>query len=403
MRELSRGLLASLWMVVLTAPLLVVRVNTTDKVVTWRWGNMLWMAIGSLLLFLAWRWAMARRGGDVQAADQDSWFDKLLARIGQGPLRLPVILGLVLVALVLPLFVSMYEMDIYARALIYVGLGLGLNIVVGMAGLLNLGYAAFFAVGSYTYALLNHHYALDFWLALPLGGLFAALFGVILALPVLRLRGDYLAIVTLGFGEIVRLVLQNWDSFSFGPSGIANIARPTLFGREFGVQDSAIFIYYISLALVAVVIFVTKRFQDSRVGRALLALREDEIACEAMGIDKTGVKVMAFALGASFAGVFGVVFAAKQAFINPDSFTFIESAMILSIVVLGGMGSIVGVAIAAIILQLMPEYFRFMADYRMLIFGAALVLMMLFRPEGLVRAKREHYTVKDLSPQTEDT
>jgi branched-chain amino acid transport system permease protein len=270
-------------------------------------------------------------------------------------------------------------------------LGLGLNIVVGLAGLLDLGYVAFYAVGAYSYALLNYHYGLSFWLALPVGALLGSFFGVLLAFPALRLRGDYLAIVTLGFGEIIRLVLENWNELSFGPSGVANIPRPELFGYQFSLDGSTRFLYYIMIAFVVFTIFVVSRLQHSRIGRAWIALREDEIACQAMGIDKTRTKLTAFALGATWAGMMGVVFAAKTTFINPASFTFLESAMILSIVVLGGMGSIAGVVTGALILILLPEHLRAFSDYRMLLFGAIMVIMMVFRPQGIIRSVRRSY------------
>jgi branched-chain amino acid transport system permease protein len=279
-------------------------------------------------------------------------------------------------------------------ALIYVVVGLGLNIVVGLAGLLDLGYVAFYAVGAYSYALLNHHFGIGFWLALPMGGLLGFIFGIILGFPVLRLRGDYLAIVTLGFGEIIRLVLENWNAFSFGPSGIANISRPGFFGIELSLHQTHIYLYYLMVGLSLVTIFVVRRLQDSRIGRAWMALREDEIACQAMGIDKTKTKLSAFALGATWAGMGGVMFAAKTTFINPASFTIWESIIILCIVVLGGMGSIIGVICGAFILILLPEYLRAFSEYRMMIFGVVLVSMMVFRPEGIVANVRRNYRFK---------
>jgi branched-chain amino acid transport system permease protein len=281
------------------------------------------------------------------------------------------------------------------NALMYVMLGLGLNIVVGVAGLLDLGYVAFYAVGAYSYALLNYHYGLGFWIALPIGGGLAAMFGILLGFPVLRLRGDYLAIVTLGFGEIIRLILENWNEFSFGPSGIANIPRPSLFGIEFSLQQSTTYIYFLMIALTLFTIFFVNRLQNSRLGRAWLALREDEVACQAMGIDKTKTKLTAFALGATWAGLAGVVFAAKTTFINPASFTIWESINVLCVVVLGGMGSIVGVIVGALTLILLPEYLRFLSEYRMLAFGTVLVMMMVFRPGGIVETVRRTYQYKE--------
>jgi branched-chain amino acid transport system permease protein len=238
---------------------------------------------------------------------------------------------------------------------------------------------------------LNYHFSLGFWAVLPIGAGLGAFFGILLGFPVLRLRGDYLAIVTLGFGEIIRLILENWNEFSFGPSGIANISRPSFFGIEFSVHNATIYLYYIMIGLILFTIFVVNRLQDSRIGRAWIALREDEVACQAMGIDKRATKLTAFALGATWAGMAGVIFAAKTTFINPASFTIWESIIILCIVVLGGMGSIIGVITGALVLILLPEYLRAFSEYRMLVFGGILVLMMVFRPGGIVSDVRRTY------------
>jgi len=285
----------------------------------------------------------------------------------------------------------MYQVNIMTTAFMYIMLGLGLNIVVGVAGLLDLGYVAFYAVGAYAYALLNYHFGLNFWVCLPIGAALGALFGILLGFPVLRLRGDYLAIVTLGFGEIIRLVLENWNEFSLGPSGIANIPRPGFFGVAFSLEAHTRYIYFIVVIMAVFTIFMVNRLQNSRIGRAWLALREDEIACQAMGVDKTRTKLTAFALGATWAGLAGVLFAAKTTFINPASFTIWESINILCIVVLGGMGSIVGVVLGALVLVLLPEYLRAFAEYRILTFGVVLVLMMVFRPGGIVSNVRRTY------------
>ena len=304
-----------------------------------------------------------------------------------------IILGSLLAAAVIfPHVFSTYQTSIMTTALMYVVLGLGLNIVVGLAGLLDLGYVAFYAVGAYTYALLYHFFGVGFWVALPIGGLLAALFGILLGIPVLRLRGDYLAIVTLGFGEIIRLVMENWGAFSQGPSGVSNIPRPSFFGIDMSLDTALVYTYYLMILFVIFTIFFVNRLQDSRLGRAWIALREDEIACQAMGIDKMKTKLVAFSLGAFWAGIVGVIFAAKTTFISPRSFTFIESAIILSIVVLGGMGSIIGVIIGALILILLPEYLRALSEYRMLAFGAILVCMMVFRPQGIIGSIRRTYT-----------
>ncbi|MFG6359859.1 branched-chain amino acid ABC transporter permease [Taurinivorans muris] len=305
---------------------------------------------------------------------------------------LKLILVLFIVFMILPVFTSMYQTTVYSLAFLYVMLALGLNIVVGIAGQLVLGYAAFYAVGAYTYALLNQYLGLGFWTCLPIAGFITVIAGLLLAFPVLRLRGDYLAIVTLGFGEIVRLLLINWANFTGGNRGIANIPRPGLFGLELSPEASTIYIYYLCLFAAIITIIIVARLINSRVGLALQALREDEIASEAMGIDLRKIKLSAFALGSCWAGFAGVLFAARNSYINPTSFTFMDSAMILSMVVLGGMGSIVGVALAALVLTLLPEYLRAFSEYRMLIFGLLMVTMMVFRPQGIIPpAKRKYY------------
>ena len=303
--------------------------------------------------------------------------------------------GLLVIFMAIPWFVSTYQTNILIFFFLYVMLGIGLNIVVGVAGLLFLGYAAFYAIGAYAYALLNHYFGWGFWTVLPIGGVLAAVAGVLLAFPVLRLRGDYLAIVTLGFGEIVRLVLENWSALTGGPSGISNIDRPGLFGQEMTVAGTNIYIYYIVFVAAVLTLVVAERLKDSRVGRALQALREDEVACQAMGIDRVTVKLMAFGLGTAWAGFAGVIFAAKTTFINPASFTFFESAIILSIVVLGGMGSNWGVILGAAFLVLLPEYMRAFSEYRMILFAAAMVLMMVFRPQGMIPARSKQYRIVD--------
>lgn len=308
-------------------------------------------------------------------------------------LRFKLIAGTILALIIIPIVGvrNIFYLEVIFQISVFAALALGLNIVVGFAGLLDLGYVAFYAVGAYSYALLNHHFGLTFWAVLPIGAVLGATFGILLGFPVLRLRGDYLAIVTLGFGEIIRLILENWNEFSFGPSGIANIPRPAFFGIQFSLENVIIYVYYLMIGLVLFTIFVVNRLQNSRIGRAWIALREDEIACQAMGIDKTKTKLTAFALGATWAGMVGVIFAAKTTFINPASFTFLESAIILSIVVLGGMGSIIGVIIGAFILILLPEYLRAFSDYRMLLFGAIMVIMMVFRPQGIISKVRRTY------------
>ena len=309
------------------------------------------------------------------------------------------------------------------QILIYVMLGLGLNIVVGLAGLLDLGYVAFYAVGAYSYALLAKTFGLTFWILLPLAGVLASFWGILLGFPVLRLRGDYLAIVTLAFGEIIRLIIINWVALTNGYAGIIGIPRPTLFGIPFDASDNGFaavfglefspvyrvtFLYYIVLALVLLTCFVTLRLRRLPIGRAWEALREDEIACRSLGINTTNTKLTAFAMGAMFAGFAGSFFAARQAFISPESFTFLESATILSIVVLGGLGSQIGVALAAILLIGATEIMRQLdflkqifgstfdpTQYRMLLVGLAMVLMMIWRPRGLITTRTPSVFLKE--------
>jgi len=288
-------------------------------------------------------------------------------------------------------------------AILYVLLALGLNIVVGFAGLLDLGYIAFYAVGAYVYALLaspQFGLHLPFWVILPIGAAVAALFGVLLGAPTLKLRGDYLAIVTLGFGEIVRIFLNNLSrpvNITNGPQGISGIDPFALPGFRF---DSPIKYYYLLLAVALVIIAVNLRLQNSRIGRAWEAIREDETAARAMGIDTRNLKLLAFAMGASFGGIAGGMFSAIQAFISPESFILVESIMVVSMVVLGGMGNVWGVILGALLLSFVPEILRWTVTpvqealfgrmlvepevIRMLLFGLALVLVMLFRPAGLL-------------------
>ena len=312
-----------------------------------------------------------------------------------------------IVAFTLPFmpFANRYVVDVATLVLTYVMLGWGLNIVVGLAGLLDLGYVAFFAVGAYSYALLATTFDLSFWICLPLAGILAAFAGILLGFPVLRLRGDYLAIVTLGFGEIIRLILLNWYEFTGGPDGISRIPRPSffgfpfarkseettfheLFGLEYSTMHRIIFLYYLILILALITNFFTMKIRNLPVGRAWEALREDETACRAIGINPTNTKLTAFAIGAMFGGFAGSFFATRQGFISPESFTFIESAIILAIVVLGGMGSQIGVVIASIVLIGSTELFRELEQFRMLAFGLAMIIIMIMKPRGLL-ANRE--------------
>jgi len=388
----------------LTFPIMVIRVNTVEGEIEWRWQNLLIVGVGSFFLSFVWRYFIKKQETGKKKVEAGE-IDKigLSQRIFSQPkFYVPALITISVFALVFPFIFSMYQTNIMITGLIYVMLGLGLNIVVGLAGLLDLGYVAFYAVGAYSYALLNHHFGIGFWTALPIGAGVGVLFGILLGFPVLRLRGDYLAIVTLGFGEIIRLILENWNEFSFGPSGIANIPRPSLFSIQLSLHNATIYLYYLMILLVLFTIFVVNRLQDSRIGRAWIALREDEVACEAMGVDRRKTKLTAFALGATWAGMAGVIFAAKTTFINPASFTIWESIIILCIVVLGGMGSIIGVILGAFVLILLPEYLRAFSEYRMLIFGGMLVLMMVFRPGGIVSDVRRTYKFAGLQNNKEE-
>ncbi|BEN32984.1 high-affinity branched-chain amino acid ABC transporter permease LivM [Serratia marcescens] len=315
---------------------------------------------------------------------------------------------LIVAAVAWPFLVSRGTVDIATLTLIYVMLGLGLNVVVGLSGLLVLGYGGFYAIGAYTYALLNHYYGLGFWESLPLAGIVTAAFGFLLGFPVLRLRGDYLAIVTLGFGEIVRILLLNNTEITGGPNGISQIPKPTFFGLEFNrsvrdggwdtfhnffglkydPSDRIVFLYLVALLLVVLTLFIINRLLRMPLGRAWEALREDEIACRSLGLSPTRIKLTAFTISAAFAGFAGTLFAARQGFVSPESFTFVESAFVLAIVVLGGMGSQFAVILAAILLVVSRELMRDLNEYSMLLLGALMVLMMIWRPQGLLPMKR---------------
>ncbi|HCY84190.1 MAG TPA: branched-chain amino acid ABC transporter permease, partial [Desulfobacteraceae bacterium] len=297
---------------------------------------------------------------------------------------------------VFPQFADRYGTDVAINVLLYICLGLGLNVVVGLAGMLDLGYIAFYGVGAYTYALLNTVYGLAFWVCLPFAGIFACIAGCIVGYPTLRMRGDYLAIVTLGFGEIIRLILNNWMELTNGPNGILGIDRIGWFRFAFegGIGFETIWVkklglfYYFALGLTILVVIGVNRLNFSRVGRAWESIREDETAAELMGVNTFIYKLLAYAMGAFFAGLAGAFFAARMKFVSPESFTFLESAMVLCMVVLGGMGSIPGIILGVAALIALPEVFREFEAYRMLVFGATMIIMMLFRPAGLIPAKR---------------
>ncbi len=360
-----------------------------------------WVAIAVAAVFvgrLGWGFVPRRTGGPIlpRVVERPALNTKLLGWLG---------LGAAILWPFLP-FATNYLIFLATTVLIYIMLGWGLNIVVGLAGLLNLGYAAFYAVGAYTLALAGQYWGLGFWEALPLAGLMAALVGILLAFPVLRLRGDYLAIVTLGFGEIIRIILVNWQSLTGGPNGVNDLPLPTFFGLRFTAHapgggktfaqffglsyepaQRLIFIYFSILGVALLTNFLVLRLRRLPIGRAWEALREDEIACRALGINPVNAKLSAFAIGALLAGFAGAFFGAHQTFVSPESFNFQESATVLAIVVLGGMGSQLGVVLAAIILVTLPEFGREFSQFRMLLFGAAMVAIMVWRPRGLLSAR----------------
>ncbi len=344
--------------------------------------------------------AWGATGGAGQGSAREAGFSTFYRRINKHFAFL-----LIAIAILMPFmpFADRRLVDVATLVLTYIMLGWGLNIVVGLAGLLDLGYVAFYAVGAYAYAMLSVNYGVSFWFALPIAGTLAALFGVLLGFPVLRLRGDYLAIVTLGFGEMIRVIIINWWWFTGGPNGINKVARPSFFGLEFdktpppGVESfhqffgidyspnqRVFFLYFVILAFALVTNFFTLRIRKLPIGRAWEALREDETACRALGINPRNTKLTAFSIGAMFAGMAGSFFAARQGFVSPESFVFIESAIILAIVVLGGLGSQIGIVLAAVVLIGLPEFFRDLQDYRMLAFGIGMVLIMIWRPGGLL-------------------
>lgn len=325
-----------------------------------------------------------------------------------------LVVALIIAAVVWPFVVSRGTVDIATLTLIYVMLGLGLNVVVGLSGLLVLGYGGFYAIGAYTFALLNQYYGLGFWQCLPLAGLVSAMFGLLLGFPVLRLRGDYLAIVTLGFGEIVRILLLNNTEITGGPNGISQIPKPTFFGLEFNrsvrdggwdtfhnffglkydPSDRIIFLYLVAILLVVLTLFIINRLLRMPLGRAWEALREDEIACRSLGLSPRRIKLTAFTISAAFAGFAGTLFAARQGFVSPESFIFAESAFVLAIVVLGGMGSQFAVILAAILLVVSRELMRDLNEYSMLVLGGLMVLMMIWRPQGLLPMQRPQLKLK---------
>lgn len=401
-KEIRQSGLTGLWFVFLTFPLMVMKVTIIggQATTTWRWHNVPIVAVGAFVFSFVWRQMLERREYTQTKKNSTNRLGELL---GQRKYSKPVYIILGALLLAFPFIFSMYQTNVMISVLIYVILGLGLNIVVGYGGLLHLGYAAFYGMGAYTYGLFFHfagpkfiewgiNTGLMFWISIPAAVITSLLFGFLVCLPVIRLRGDYLAIVTLAFGEITRMFLENEGQLTQGPSGISLIPRPWMLGMKVTPIIAAKYIYFIAVVLVLITIKVVKNLEDSKIGRAWEAMREDDIAAESMGIDLTRTKLASFAVGALWAGFAGVLLAAKTTFLNPASFTLWESIVILCVVVLGGMGSIPGVVVGSVLMIMLPEYFRFFAEYRMLIFGIALVLMMIFRQGGIIPRKRKIYT-----------
>jgi branched-chain amino acid transport system permease protein len=356
------------------------------------WGGI----VGILALWLVNK--TVRRSGMYQRTSTrlEPLKNNILRRFSKLPARYYILVLLIAVA-AYPLLANNYMIDVGITCLIYIVLGLGLNIVVGLAGLLDLGYIAFYAVGAYSYSLLNLNFGISFWLALPIGMLIGAVFGCIIGYPTLRMRGDYLAIVTMGFGEIIRLVLNNWDKLTKGPNGLLGMAKPVVIYPGFteGGLSWVVYslkslhaLYYLMFIIAVLTVIGVRRLDNSRIGRAWVAIREDEVAAELSGVPTTWLKLLAYAMGAAFASVVGAFFAAKLSYINPNFFIFMESCIVLCIVVLGGVGSIPGIILAGIILIAVPEVFRELQEYRMLAFGLAMAAMMVLRPEGLIPASR---------------
>ena len=403
----------------LTFPVMGIKLNSVDQTVEWQFDRVILLGVAIFFLSMLWNWCFSRKARGIPLIRLPEGLGKGLHSLVTLPNRNTTTrltsLGLLLaVMIVMPLVSSFYQTNIMISAMLYVILALGLNIAVGIAGQLVLGYVAFYAVGAYSYALLNQAFGLGFWACLPVGGFMAIVFGLALGFPVLRLRGDYLAIVTLGFGEIVRILLLNNTEVTGGPNGISQIPKPTFFGLEFsrtareggwdtfsnffGIKydpsDRVIWLYLVALLLVVITLFVINRLLRMPLGRAWEALREDEIACRSLGLNPTRIKLTAFTISAAFAGFAGTLFAARQGFVSPESFTFAESAFVLAIVVLGGMGSQFAVILAAILLVVSRELMRDFNEYSMLMLGGLMVLMMIWRPQGLLPMTRPQLKLK---------
>lgn len=402
--DLRKFLVYALFLGILIIPIVGLRTTTFDTahaLTVWG-GFVLILALGFLTKTL-------RRSSGFQNAS--ARLATVWRPINERFARIPTkhyLSILVLAVVIYPLLANNYMIDVGITCLVYMVLGLGLNIVVGLAGLLDLGYIAFYAVGAYTYSLLNLNYGLSFWLCLPVGIVLGAVCGCIIGYPTLRMRGDYLAIVTLGFGEIVRLVLNNWDKLTKGPNGLLGMAKPTLVypilvdgGLTWVTYPlkSLHALYYLIFIIGVLTVIGVNRLNSSRIGRAWVAIREDEVAAELSGVPTTWLKLLAYAMGAAFASVGGAFFAAKLSYTNPNFYIFMESCIVLCIVVLGGVGSIRGIILAAIVLIAVPEAFREFQNYRMLAFGLAMTAMMVLRPEGLIPASRRKRELHEADQQ----
>jgi len=403
--SIHTAIFTAIWFALITFIIVGVQVNTIDGSMQWHPGRAVFIAIVSFLLSLLWQRVFTVQDIDLTEAKNARntfWigyfthgkniFRKIrTVGIEAKKKHKTVLLLIISIPLLFLPLLGLYQTKVITSVLVFMLLALSLNVVVGLGGMLNLGVASFFAVGAYTYALLNYHYHVGFLIGFIAAALVSLITGVLVALPVIRLKGDYLAIVTLAFGEIVRIVLENWSSFTFGPSGISNVVRPKFFGMTLNLQHVTGYIYYIAFIVVVLAMFFINRLEHSHYGRSWEAIREDGLASQAMGVDLAKTKMLIFAIGALLAGVAGVVLAISTGYINPKSFTFWQSIIPLCIIVLGGMGTMSGVLLGAIILVWLPEYLRVFSDYRFLVFGIILVVMMIFRPDGLIRKTRKEY------------
>jgi branched-chain amino acid transport system permease protein len=398
-QELKKLVVYGFFLAILLIPMVGFKTTTFDP---GRAFKILGVFMAILILNLIVKIFRSRKKEEV-AAQKTPFTERVAERINRFP-KIFTLGGLLALAALFPMFADNYMIDVAITCLIYVCLGLGLNIVVGLCGLLDLGYIAFYAVGAYTYSLLNLTFGVSFWAALPIGIVLGMVVGCIIGYPTLKMRGDYLAIVTLGFGEIVRLVLNNWDSLTAGPNGLFGMKRPALYYPSFTEDGFAWASYYLKslpalyyciLVIVIFTIIGVRRLDNSRIGRAWVAIREDEVAAELSGVPTTWIKLLAYALGAAFASVAGAFFAAKLSYTNPNFFLFMESAIVLCVVVLGGVGSIPGIVIAGFVLIGAPEVFRGLENFRMLAFGAIMTTMMILKPEGLIPASRRRHELHE--------